>query len=629
MGMIISARTLYKLLLIAICGFTFLSACKKDGMGGELSDEEKNNDSFTRYEGKFLDELWKLNPDWATSVGYHKYDSVLVLPSEQKKKLTDFAKSNLDSLSHYPQNELSASNRMDFNLIQNYLRKTEWTYGSLKAYEWDPTSYNIIGGFAYILNEKYAPLSERLQSFYEKMAAIPAYYKDAQKLVKNPVPELTDLAIDQMTGGVDVIEKDFIDSLTKSSVPDPKQKLMRERAKASAAVIRNFTAWLKTIRSDKGRSFRLGKSLYDEKFNYEIESALTSQQMFNAAVERKKFLHKEMIKLSKELWPKYMGDKKIPSDSLAIVEDIIGALSLKHVEPAQFQSAIEKQIPKLSAFVKEKDLLTMDPSKPLVVRREPAYMAGVAGASVSSPGPYEKNGNTYYNVGSLDGWDKDRAESYLREYNDYTLQILNIHEAIPGHYTQLVYANKAPSLIKSVLGNGAMVEGWAVYGEEMMLDAGYGGNEPEMRLMWCKWNLRTVCNAILDYSVHAGSMTREQALKLLTKEAFQQQAEAEGKWKRVSVSSVQLTSYFTGYHEIKLLREEYKKKMADKYRLKEFNEKFLSYGSAPVKYIKEAMLTNEVEKPGDKKADQPEEKNEKKAPKAEEKKPAKTDSGAQ
>lgn len=573
-------------------------------MGGELTQEEKNNESFTRYEGKFLDELWKLNPDWATSVGYHMYDSVLVLPSEQKKKLVDFAKNNLDSLSHYPQNELNASNKMDYLLIQNYLRKTQWTYGSLKAYEWDPTTYNIIGGFAYILNEKYEPLAQRLQSFYDKMEAIPAYFKDAQKLVKNPVPELTDLAIEQMTGGADVIEKDFIDSLTKSNVPDVKQKLMRERARTSAAAVRNFTAWLKTIKSDKGRSFRLGKSLYDEKFNYEIESALTSQQMFNAAVERKKKLHKEMIKLSKELWPKHMGDKKMPSDSLAIVEEVIGELSLKYAEPSQFQSAIEKQIPKLSAFVKEKDLLTMDPSKPLVVRREPAYMAGVAGASISSPGPYEKNGNTYYNVGSLEGWDKERAESYLREYNNYTLQILNIHEAIPGHYTQLIYANKAPSLIKSVLGNGAMVEGWAVYGEEMMLDAGYGGNEPEMRLMWCKWNLRTVCNAILDYSVHASGMTKEQALKLLTKEAFQQQAEAEGKWKRVSVSSVQLTSYFTGYHEIKQLREEYKKKMADKYRLKEFNEKFLSYGSAAVKYIKDAMLITEVEKPEGGKADQ-------------------------
>ena len=137
-----------------------------------------------------------------------------------------------------------------------------------------------------------------------------------------------------------------------------------------------------------------------------------------------------------------------------------------------------------------------------------------------------------------------------------------------------------------------MVEGWAVYTEQMMLDSGFGNNEPEMRLMWYKWNLRSVCNTILDYSVHANNMTKEQAVKMLTREAFQQQAEANNKWKRVTVSSVQLTSYYTGYKEITELHAAWKKKQGSKYKLKEFNEKFLSYGSAPVKYIKEAMMAD-------------------------------------
>jgi uncharacterized protein (DUF885 family) len=224
------------------------------------------------------------------------------------------------------------------------------------------------------------------------------------------------------------------------------------------------------------------------------------------------------------------------------------------------------------------------------VRKEPDYMAGVAGASISAPGPYDKNGNTYYNVGSLSGWDAAKAESYLREYNHYILQILNIHEAIPGHYTQLVYANQSPSLIKSLFGSSSMIEGWAVYTERMMLEEGYGNNEPEMWLMYYKWNLRSTCNTILDYSVHAGNMTKEEAMTLLVHEAFQQQAEAEGKWKRVSVTQVQLCCYFTGYTEIYDLRNELKAKQGKDFSLKAFHEKFLSYGSAPVKYIRELML---------------------------------------
>ena len=579
-----------KLLNTVIILATALIGCKKDGssMGPQGG---KDDAAFTVYENSFLNGLWKLNPDWATSVGYHKYDSLLVIPNDQSRdKMITFSKVQIDSLSRFEVNTLSEANKIDYHLMQNQLESIQWNLQQLRAYQWDPSSYNVISTFAYILNEHYAPLPKRLRSFFQKMANIPAYYKEAEKQIKNPVAELTSLAIDQHLGGVSVIEKDFADSLKKSNIPQAEQKLMLDRAKVSAETIKSFAEWLKALKNDRPRSFRLGKELYQDKFKYDIQSESTPQQIFNSAVERKKFLHLEMAKISRQLWPKYFGTNPMPSDSLELIAKMIDTLSAKHTEPGDFQSTIEKDIPKLTAFVKEKDLVTLDPGKPLVVRKEPAYMAGVAGASMSSPGPYDKGGNSYFNVGSLSGWSAAKAESYLREYNQYTLQILCIHEAIPGHYVQLVYANQSPSLIKSVFGNGAMIEGWAVYSEEMMLDNGFDNNSPEMRLMWYKWHLRSVCNTILDYGVHAENMSRQAALKLLTTEAFQQQAEAEVKWKRVNVSSVQLDSYYTGYKEIMDLREGYKKKLGDKYKLKDFNEKLLSYGSTPVKYIKEAML---------------------------------------
>jgi uncharacterized protein (DUF885 family) len=578
-----------KLLLLSLYVAAF-SACKKDGQGvSQLS--AKDDAAFLQYEDHFLDDFWKENPDWATTVGYHKYDSLLVIPNDDsRKKAIKFAKVHMDSLSRFEVGSLSDANKIDHRMMQNQLESIQWHLEQLREYQWNPASYNVIGSFAVILNEHYAPLEKRLRNFYQRMAFIPAYYKEAQKQLKNPVVELTDLAVEQHNGGLGVIEKDFADSLKKTKIPDAEQKQMVDRARISVDAIKAYVAYLKAMKNDKPRSFRLGKEYYENKFKYEIEAESTAQQVYNAAMERKKYLHREMAKISKTLWPKYFGTKAMPADSLDLIGQMIDTLSTKHVAPADFQSAIEAELPKLTKFINSKDLLTLDPGKPLVVRKEPGYMAGVAGASVSSPGPYDKTGNTYYNVGSLAGWSPERAESYLREYNQYILQILCIHEAIPGHYTQLVYSNKSPSMIKSVFGNGAMIEGWAVYSEQMMLDAGFGDNAPEMRLMWYKWHLRSVCNAILDYSVHAGSMTKEQAVKMLTKEAFQQQAEADNKWKRVSVSSVQLTSYFTGYKEINDLQQAWKKKQGDKYKVKEFNEKFLGYGSAPVKLIKEAMF---------------------------------------
>lgn len=580
-----------KLFLAIVVFMVALTGCKKDMGGGSGPMMGKDDAAFSVYENNFLDALWKHNPDWGTSVGYHKYDSLLYIPNEQgRQKMIEFAKVEVDSLNRFEINSLTDANKIDYKMMQNQLEYTQWQIQQLKAYEWDPSSYNVISNFAYILNEHYAPLAKRLRSFYQKMANVPLYYKEAQKQIKNPVAELTSLAIEQNLGGLDVFENDFADSLKKTDIPKAERKLMTDRAALCAQAIKGYAEWLKVLKNDHPRSFRLGKDLYEDKFKYEIVSASNAQQVYNAAMQRKKFLHGEMVKISRQLWPKYFGSKTAPADTLSLISAMIDTLSSKHVKPNEFQSAIEQLIPKLNTFVKTKDLLTLDPSKPLIIRKEPGYMAGVAGASLSSPGPYDKGGNAYFNVGSLSGWSKEKADSYLREYNQYILQILCIHEAVPGHYVQGVYANKAPSIIKSVFGNGAMNEGWAVYTEEMMLDNGYGNNEPEMRLMWYKWHLRSVCNTILDYSVHSGNMTRDEAIKLLTNQAFQQQAEAEGKWKRVSVSNVQLTSYYTGYKEIIDLREAYKLKLGDKYKLKEFNEKFLSYGNAPVKFIKEAML---------------------------------------
>lgn len=579
---------------IFLCAIAAAAVACNNGNGNarQGAADSTLNLAFSNYEQAFIADLWKENPDWATNVGYHNYDTVLIVPDSLSRQADlQFVARHLDSLKAYPLDKLTDANKIDHQLISNYLQSVQWSVNTEKSYQWNPSSYNISGTFAFILNENYAPLETRLRSFAARLKNVPAYYAAAKSQVVNPVPELTALAIDQNMGGLSVFQKDFADSLKKTTIPAAEQAEMIAASKAAVQAVTDYANWLKALKPENPRSFRLGKALYDAKFNYEIQSSYPAEQIYDSAIARKAFVHGEMAKISRSLWPKYFGNTAMPADSLELIGKMIDTLSANHVKPEEFQSAIEKQLPALISFIKEKDLLYIDPSKPLVVRKEPAYMAGVAGASISAPGPYDKGGNTYYNVGSLEGWPKDKAESYLREYNHYILQILDIHEAIPGHYTQLVYSNQSPSLIKSILGNGAMVEGWAVYTEQMMLENGYGNNEPEMWLMWYKWNLRTVCNTILDYSVHVKNMSKEDAIHLLTKEAFQQAAEAEGKWKRVSVTSVQLTSYFTGYKEIIDLREAYKKQEGGKYSLKAFNEKFLSYGSAPVKYIRELMLS--------------------------------------
>lgn len=579
-----------KKLFVSIFVITILFSCNKSTKSNK---DKALDEKFDKYKAGFVTALWQINPDWAAAVGYHKFDAVLIIPdAAADKKQLDFANAQLDSLKKYPIDDLSDKNKTDFHMIKNQLESTIFDIKELKSSEWNPSEYNVCGSFAEILNGNYDTAEVRLRAFNSKMDNIPAYYEAAKKNIKKPTIEHTELAIAQNLGGSSVFEGDLSTALEKSKLTAAEKKEILDKAKVSVKAIADYAEWLKKLPNKTPRSFRLGAVLYAKKFNFEIQSGYSADEIYKIAIDHKKDLHDKMFVLADKLWTKYKGNEPKPADKLDLIKQVIDKISLQHTTPEKFQSEIEKQIPELTAYVKAKDLLYIDPSKPLVVRKEPAYMAGVAGASISAPGPYDKNANTYYNVGSMSGWTAENSESYLREYNDYILQILNIHEAIPGHYTQLVYSNQSPSIIKSIFGNGAMVEGWAVYAEKMMLESGYK-NSDEMWLMYYKWNLRATCNTILDISVHTKNMSKEAALDLLTREAFQQQAEADGKWKRVTLSQVQLCSYFTGYTEIYNLREELKKAQGDKFNLKQFHEKFLSFGSAPVKYIKELMLSEE------------------------------------
>jgi uncharacterized protein (DUF885 family) len=574
-----------KKLLIVIAAMCLI-ACKQT----KPSTAIVQNQNFDAYKENFINSLWTIYPNWASSIGFHKNDSLLTIPDDtQRKNEIAFAESQLDSLSLFNIDSLNNQNKTDFYLIENQLKSSIWSIQKFKSYQWNPAQYNVSEGFAEIINNNYAPLAQRLAAVKERLKFVPAYYEAAKKNIQNPTAEHTALAIDQNTGGLSVFEVDLVEALKKSSISAQEKEKISSLSKDAISAIQSYCTFLKELKNEQPKSFRIGKELYEEKFAFDIQSNYTAQGIYEKAIIHKKDLHQKMFAITKQLWPKYFATENCPSDSLIAIKKMIDRLSVEHVKPSEFQAAIDKQIPLLVEFIKNKNLIYIDPSKPLVVRKEPAYMAGVAGASISSPGPYDKNGNTYYNVGSLAGWDEATAESYLREYNQYILQILNIHEAIPGHYTQLVYANQSPSLIKSILGNGAMIEGWAVYTEKMMLENGYGNNDPAMWLMYYKWNLRSTCNTIIDYSIQVNNMQKEAVIDLLTKQAFQQQAEAEGKWKRATLTQVQLCSYFTGFTEIVDLREAMQNKEKEQFDLKKFHETFLSFGSAPVKYIAALM----------------------------------------
>ena len=543
---------------------------------------------------QFLTALWRIDPEDGIYVGKFDAAAKLTIPdAASRAKRLAFIDEWLDKFGKLNADKLSPNQRTDLAVLLNKLKYDRWQLTTFREFEWNPAEYNVAQAFDLILNTEYAAKAQRLRTILKRLADVPAYYQAAQGSIVNPTHEHTQLAIQQAPGTLVVLAD--LGKAAQESILSPQEKAIfaLRIANAGTAVLGwvDFLTDLdkSQVQMQRARSFRIGKDLYEQKFAFEIQSSNTGEQTYRKALAARDELLTRMDGLADQLWEKTMGSTEKPADRYKKIGMVIDKLSLQHTTPENFLPEIRRQIPQLQEWVIKNNLVTIDPSKPLVVRETPLYQRGVAGASIDAPGPYRPKDKTYYNVTPLDGLTPEQAESSLREYNNWMLQILNIHEAIPGHYTQLMNANRSPSLVKTLFGNGAMVEGWAVYGERMMLESGYGDNAPELWLMWCKWNLRSVSNTILDYSVHVLGMTREQAMDLLVRQAFQTPQEAAEKWRRAQLSSVQLSSYFSGYSDIMELRERRKEQLGDRFNLKQFHDQFLSYGNAPVKIIGQLM----------------------------------------
>lgn len=584
-----------------LCGsFLYLTICLSMVLPSSIYSQNTADSQFKTFSDFFLSNYWALNPVSATFNGLNEYNDQLTIPSapEYQRQINKYNQF-LTLLRKNDFETLSTANKTDYLTIENLLEKKLWYLKDFKAYEWNPTVHNIGGQLDKVLKSEQA-LPEKMAAISKKMVLLPTYFKALENIIKDPTLEHTQLAINQNNGSMTIFDED-IPQLIKDYTDSGEGQLSKEELNTQLSTAKqSFNSYITWLQSELGtlkdnpdrRNFRLEDDLYARKFDLEMVSAFSAEEIFQIALKEKEQIHEKMKELTKSLSPQYLG-KKIKKPTLKEVRQLIDKLADNHVKRDKFVESVKKQIPELEQFVKEKDLIDLDLSKPLKVRETPSYMRGVAGASITAPGPYEKERPTFYNVTPLDHYTDEEAESYLREYNDYILQILNIHEAVPGHYTQLVHANQSPSLIKSLFGNVTMIEGWACYVERMMLEEGYGGNEPEMWLMYYKWNLRELCNALIDIGIHTKGWEEDYVINLLVNEAFQEQTEAEGKWKRATLSQVQLCSYYTGLTEIYNFREKLKKQMKDKFNLKVFHNQFLSYGSIPVSSIKKLFEAEE------------------------------------
>lgn len=598
--------------LLAAALLASMTACQKSeaptaapaaDTAATAADTAKADAAFADLSKRALEGWLQLSPVSATQIGEHKYDGELDdLSAAGRQKGLAFSKKILAELDAADTAALSRENQVDAAILRNQLQYDIWTAETLQSWAWDPQVYNnVAGGAIYgLMAREFAPLPERLKSATARMQKIPALLAQAREnLDPARVPKVHAETVAKQNAGILSIVDTFI-------TPNLKDLPEADRAQAEAAIdglkkaVAEHQAWLdKTLVPNAKGDFRIGQTLYDQKLQFALLSSLSRADIKQRAEGELKRVREEMYGIARTVLKDKPGAPALPETPTADEQQkaIEAALELAYAERPARDKVVpdaEAALAQATEFVRQHDLVTL-PDAPVEIIEMPEFQRGVAVAYCDSPGPLDKNLKTFYAVSPIpDEWDQKQVDSFLREYNSRMIHLLSIHEGTPGHYLEGWHSAKFPSTLRAVLRSGMFAEGWAVYTEKMMADAGYLDNDPLFRLVQMKFYLRTIANAILDQGVQVDGWTREQAMDLMVRQTFQQEREAAGKWTRAQLTSAQLPTYFVGVQEHFDMRKAAEAKLGAQFNLKAYHDQVLSYGAPPVRFVRQLMLDEPI-----------------------------------
>ncbi len=559
---------------------------------------------FADLSARWLDGAMRLSPVGATQTGDHRFDTQLDdLSAAGRAKSLAFSQQMLAELAKIDRSKLSRENQVDASVLANQLHYDVFNAEKMQGWAWDPTIYTGLEGSALftLMARDFAPMPERLRSATARIEELPRLM---EQMRANLDPKRVPLIFAQTASKQGHGALDIVDGMI---VPEEKVLPEADRARLDKAIANLRTAvaeqqtWLdKTLVPNAKGNFRIGKQLFDEKLHFALDSTLSREEI-------RKRAQAEVVKIRQQMYAIARG----------VLKDKPGAPPApEHPTPAQQQAAIQfaldlaaadrpnrhdvvdvakAELAKATDFVRKHDLITL-PDAPVKVILMPEFARGVAVAYCDSPGPLDKKLATFYAVSPIpDSWSDAQATSFLKEYNTRSIAELGVHEAMPGHYVQIWHSNQFPSTLRAVLGSGSFIEGWAVYAEHMMAQQGFLDGDPLYRLVQLKWYLRATVNALLDQGIHVDGMTREEAMKLMTQTAFQEEREAAGKWTRAQLSSTQLSTYFVGAQEHFDLLREAKATWGKDFNLKRYHDTVTSFGSPPARYVAELMFDKPIQ----------------------------------
>jgi len=522
--------------------------------------------------GLFAD-LFRASPVFATWLGNHDHDGAWPDQTQAgSRALVGLVDRWSAAFAAFPADSLTGDQAVDLDIVLGELAAIRFAEMELRPEAWDPLAwvYLLGEGIHLLLTREFAPLGVRLASAADRIERIPAVLDAARaRLIGvpgRPVSRLhTEVALTQLPGIGELCRE----ALAAAATADEEGELAPVRVRlepavaGAAAALDAFATHLRDVvlPAAEGEG-RLGSDLFAAKLRHTLQVEMTPDQLEARARREFAAVGTEMIRLARGLWPSLRPGEPLPEDGGVLVRGTLDTIAAAHRRPEELLDFCRAELAHVEAFCRERDLVGLA-DEPLAIEWTPVFLRAFGGAMLSSPGPLDRGLRSYFYVTPPpDDWTAEEVESYLREDNDRMLVTLVIHEAVPGHYLQLAYANRSPSFVRAAFASDVFAEGWAVYVTQVMMDLGYRANDPALLLVHWKLYLRAVTNALIDVGIHARGMTEDEAVGLMVEGGFQEQSEAVKKYERARLTSTQLATYFVGSVAMWDIEEERRRRLA-------------------------------------------------------------------
>jgi uncharacterized protein (DUF885 family) len=562
------------------------------GPAGSRADESED-DRLKAFFKAHLESEFAERPLEATRLGDHRFDHKL--DDVSAKARANWTKRYRDTLANLPRKvdfkKLSRPAQIDYEILQHHLTRELWLAENSRPFEEDPRIYNdyLTDSVYLLLTQSTLPKSDNIKNAVARMRQIPRIIAAAKANLGKPPKIHAETAIRQNKGTISFYES----GIYELAAENPALSDLKPTAARILPALRDYQTFLeKTILPRANGEWRIGKEKFARKLVLELNAGLTAPQVLEAAEKEFLRVERELYVIARQLWSRTHPGKPLPPDDpdgrRETIARVLQELNKDHGKAEELVRDARVTAERIKAFITKKDILRLPKPDRCRIEEMPEFRRGFSVAYLDPAPALDPKASSYYAISPPPlHWDNRKKESLLEEYNRHMLQVLTIHEAYPGHYVQLEYSNRHPSLIRRVLQSGVFAEGWAVYTEQMMLDQGYG--DLALRLNQLKFYFRAVGNALLDHRMHCTKMTDQEALAFLTKQAFQSEGEALGKIDRAKLSSCQLSTYFVGRTAFYNLRQKIQREMGAKFDLGRYHEAVLDHGTLPVKYLPELV----------------------------------------